>query len=759
MAADLCGSEAIDPTTLFTKQECIGGGSFGKVYKGLDRRTGHTVAIKVIDVENAEDEVEDIMGEIMILSGMSSPYVTRYYGSYLHGSDLWIVMEFCSGGSCADLMKPGLIAEAEIAVIVKELLQGLMYLHDDGKLHRDIKAANILVGANGQVKLADFGVSGQLSATMTKKNTFVGTPFWMAPEVIKQSGYDGKADIWSLGITALELANGEPPYADIHPMKVLFLIPKNPPPQLQGNFSSAFKEFIELCLRKDPKDRPTAKQLLQCSFVRKAGKPARLQELIARYQDWKARYPKEAAESEDEATPVKRKDPVNEDLWDFGTVRPVGGGRGPALSAMSDAGANARNVSPQRKPPSDQRGGYGNENDDTIRASPPPSPTKRLPFLQTQGSSASSLNTAARIPLPPSPEKKSAPPLFAQPTQELPRKSPVPNFFSPPQNRGLVTPTKPQTPQQPRRQTPLAHAYDEYIQRSIAADMENIEITPQSQQQQRVPTPSRASVLPQMNLDIPPFRGSASSPTSNAAPPPPKHQPQPLLSPIKTKPQAQILLQTEKPLPQLDGQQALPSLLGQKPLPSTQHNGTPFNSRPSPRPDSSSSNDPFGGPMVPRQTPSQAQSTFAQALSPHTSKSPPMSRGSFGRPKPTANHPSILAQQTPGSPNTIPDITALDGVVIPALDAALSRRAYQLNLKNKVESAQSLEDPQGFVERRRKRQECHDQVRRLVTEISDRFKELDRWDERGEVGMGGEVAGFLEGFLEEVLVRVEPADD
>ena len=136
-----------------------------------------------------------------------------------------------------------------------------------------------------------------------------------------------------------------------------------------------------------------------------------------------------------------------------------------------------------------------------------------------------------------------------------------------------------------------------------------------------------------------------------------------------------------------------------------------------------------------------------------------MSRGSFGRPKPTANHPSILAQQTPGSPNTVPDITALDGVVIPALDAALSRRAYQLNLKNKLESAQSLDDPQGFVERRRRRQECHDQVRQLVNEISDRFKELDRWDEQGEVGMGGEVAGFLEGFLEEVLVRVEPADD
>jgi serine/threonine-protein kinase 24/25/MST4 len=600
---------------------------------------------------------------------------------------------------------------------------------------------------------------------MTKKNTFVGTPFWMAPEVIKQSGYDGKADIWSLGITALELANGEPPYADIHPMKVLFLIPKNPPPQLDGNFSPAFKEFIQLCLRKDPRERPTAKMLLQCNFVRKAGKPARLQELIARYQDWKARYPKEAAESEDEATPVKRKDPVNEDLWDFGTVRPVGGGRGMALAPMNDAGANARNPSPQRKPiQQQQRGGYGDENDDTIRASPPPSPTKRLPFLQTRGSPSSSLNTAARIPLPPSPEKKSTP-LFPPTSQELPRKSPVPNFFSPPQNRGLVTPTKPQTSQHVRRQTPLAHAYDEYMQRSIASDMENLEVTPQTQpqsqaQQQRIPTPSRVSVLPQMNLDIPPFRGSSASPTNSTAPPIPAHQPQPLQSPLKAQPQSQFSPQAQKPLPPLVGQHPLPSLSGQKPLPSTQQPFTPFTSTPSPRPDSSSSNDPFGGPLIARQVQMQSPPhTLVPVPPPHVAKSPPMSRGSFGRPKPTANHPSILAQQIPGSPGAAPDITALDGVVIPALEAALSRRAYQLNLKNKLESTQSLDDAQGFVERRRRRQECHERVRTLVSEISERFRELDRWDERGEVGMGGEVAGFLEGFLEEVLVRVEPADD
>jgi serine/threonine-protein kinase 24/25/MST4 len=756
MAAELGANESVDPTTLYTKQECIGGGSFGKVYKGLDRRTGHTVAIKVIDVENAEDEVDDIMGEIMILSGMNSPYVTKYFGSYLAGSDLWIVMEFCSGGSCADLMKPGAIAEAEIAVILKELLMGLSYLHDDHKLHRDIKAANILVSSTGQVKLADFGVSGQLSATMTKKNTFVGTPFWMAPEVIKQSGYDGKADIWSLGITALELANGEPPYADIHPMKVLFLIPKNPPPALQGNFSPAFKEFVDLCLRKDPRERPNAKQLLQTNFIRKAGKPARLQELIARYQDWKVRYPKEAAESDDEATPVKKKDPVNEDLWDFGTVRPVGGGRGPALAPMNDAGANARNVSPQRKSVPQQRAGYGDENEETVRKSPPPSPTKRLAPLQTYDSPSVSVRTAARIPLPASPDKKTAPtPLFPQPAPDIARKSPVPGLFSPPHNRGLVTPTKPQAPQQQRRQTPLQHTYDEFVQREIAADMRNVDVA----SQQRNPTPTRASVLPHMTIpEIPPFRGQSTSPSGvNAHSGQP---PKPLQSPIRTQNAVPLPSQMQKPLPSLVGQQQLPPLTGQKPLPSTQQPFAPRSPDSILRPNSSSSNDPFGGPVISNwKSPSQQQqpAQSPSGTSPHATKPSPMSRGSVGRPKPTSNHPSLV--HTPGSPTAPVEITALTGVVVPALEAALSRRTYHLNLKNKQESAQSLEDAQSFLERRRRRQECHERVARLVDEIKGKFEDLDRWDEKGEVGMGGEVTGFLEGFLEEVLVRVEPADD
>ena len=264
------------PEDVFDILYQIGKGSYGSVYKSIHKESRQVVAIKKVPFD-----CPDMIKEISIMQQCDSPYVVKYYGTYFKGSELWIVMEFCGAGSLLDIMKlrggidcngkPQVktFDEKQIATILLGTLKGLEYLHLRKKIHRDIKAGNILLTSEGNAKLADFGVAAQLNNTMAKRYTKMGTPLWMAPEVIQEIGYDCVADIWSLGITALEMAEGKVPYMEMHPVRAMFMIPGKPPPSFSepDKWSSEFIEFVSRCLVKNPHKRATASDLLNDEFI------------------------------------------------------------------------------------------------------------------------------------------------------------------------------------------------------------------------------------------------------------------------------------------------------------------------------------------------------------------------------------------------------------------------------------------------------------------------------------------------------------
>ncbi|XP_059378209.1 mitogen-activated protein kinase kinase kinase kinase 4-like [Carassius carassius] len=271
-----------DPAGIFELIEVVGNGTYGQVYKGRHVKTGQLAAIKVMEV--TEDEEDEIKLEINMLKTHSHHRnIATYYGAFVKKSpaaqddQLWLVMEYCGAGSVTDLLKKtkgSCLKEDWISYICREILRGLLHLHTHHVIHRDIKGQNVLLTENAEIKLVDFGVSAQLDRTIGRRNTFIGTPYWMAPEVIAcddnpDSTYDYRSDVWSLGITALEMAEGTPPLCDLHPMRALFLIPRNPSPRLKSKkWSKRFQMFVDSCLVKNYLQRPSTETLLRHSFIR-----------------------------------------------------------------------------------------------------------------------------------------------------------------------------------------------------------------------------------------------------------------------------------------------------------------------------------------------------------------------------------------------------------------------------------------------------------------------------------------------------------